>query len=261
MWALPTTHNPDPLPMGEGENNRKDIMKKTLQSLTLGLALLAGVQSATAGEIIFSDNFSNNQVNPPTFAKTGVQWVVDKGDLGTNGTAVGGNRKPTAGELNFGTEPGTKIHLDLATPGAESSRMTAMEFSLRDSNGAKGSNNLFTVRLEDAAVDGAFYDIKMALNPKYFNKSGVALYAQPQNGKNRLTPGGEGAAIRKNGPADTLRIEFDAVGGVTLKLNGEEVLNAPNSLKMTTVNRISFINESGRVSYFVDNVIVEGVAQ
>jgi hypothetical protein len=108
-------------------------------------------------------------------------------------------------------------------------------------------------------MEGAFYDIKMALNPKYFSKSGVALCAQSQKGKSQLTPGGEGAAIRQKGPADTLRIEFDAVGGLTLKLNGNEVLNAPNSLKMTTVNRISFINESGSISYFVDNVIVEKV--
>ncbi len=66
-------------------------MKKTLQSLTLGLALLAGVQAATAGEIIFSDNFSANSVNPPTLAKPGVKWVIDKGDFGADGTAVGGN--------------------------------------------------------------------------------------------------------------------------------------------------------------------------
>ena len=236
-------------------------MKKTLQSLTLGLALLAGVQAATAGEIIFSDNFSANSVNPPTFAKPGVKWVIDKGDFGADGTAVGGNYKPTAGELNFGTKPGTRIQIDLAAPDVKADRMTALEFSLRESNGAKGGNLLFTVRLEDTAMEGAFYDIKMALNPKYFNKTGVAILAQTQKGKSQLTPGCEGVAIRQKGTADTLRIEFDTVGGLTLKLNGNEVLNAPNSLKMTTVNRISFINESGSVSYFVDNVIVEGVAQ
>jgi hypothetical protein len=236
-------------------------MNKTLQSLALGLALLACAQAVTAAEILFSDNFSANSLNSPTFAKPGVKWVIDKGDFGADGTAVGGNYKPTAGELNFGTKPGTKIHLDLAAPGVKADRMTALEFSLRESNGAKGGNYLFTVRLEDTAMEGAFYDIKMALNPKYFNKSGVALCAQPQKGKSQLTPGGDGAAIRQKGPADTVRIEFDAVGGLTLKLNGNEVLNAPNSLKMTTVNRISFINESGSISYFVDNVIVEGVAQ
>ena len=230
--------------------HEKPNPQKTLEVIQL-IKTKGKIETTTSyGEILFSDNFSGNTVNPPTFAEDNAKWVIDSGAFKADGTAVDGNYQPTAGELNFGTAAGTKIHVDLAG----SKKFASLEFNLRHSNGTH-ANYLFTIRVEDLTVAGSFYDIKMSLNPGYFGTTGFALYAN----KALTVLGVKGNAIQQGGAIfETLRLEFDPVGGLMLRKNGIEVLNAPNSLKLTKINRISLINESGTVSYFVDNVQMDG---
>lgn len=229
-------------------NTHKPITMKSICSIVFGIGLsLAGATTNSHAEILFSDNFSGATPNPPTFAKGNSKWVVDKGVFTVDGSGADGNYKPTVGELNFGVTAGTRIHVDLT-----SATLNSLQFKLRNSNETKG-NSLFTIRFEQTADPVGVYDLKMALNPNYFKKSGIALFT---NGEWRQN-GVEGVAIQENG-ADDLNLEFDPVLGVTLTVNGHTLLQAPNTLRLQRINRVSLINETGRVSWLVDNVLIEG---
>ncbi|MBL4702407.1 MAG: beta-galactosidase [Phycisphaeraceae bacterium] len=195
-------------------------------------------------EILFSDNFTAGTINPPTVTTGGARWVIDNGQFKADGTSAG-NLKPVAGELNFGIAKETAIHVDFSPSKDDKNLVTTIQFKLRNSNAAAGANYMFIVRVEDTTVEDGYYDIRMALNPKYFGTSGFC--AKTVKG---IVVGNKGEAAGNRG---LMTITFHPDEGLALSKNGIEVLYLANALKLKKVNRVTLNNGTGVVSYFIDD--------
>jgi hypothetical protein len=208
--------------------------------------------STTTNHVLFSDNFSDNEVTTPTYSLGSHSWVIDSGAFRADGVDVP-NHLETAGQLNFGTASLTAIHLDLAPP--SSATTETVEFDLRQSDGAQGGNHVFTLQLWDSANAATYYALKMSLNPAYFGTtSGFCCYTNTT-----LTTVGTAGMGLLNGGFRTVKLSFNPKNKTfTLTYDGVTALTGTlPALKV--INRIVLINETGTVSWFVDNVIVRSI--
>lgn len=206
--------------------------RRSLQSIGLAALMLACLAAGNASaEVILVDSFDDGELaaNP--------SWVVEVGTA-----------RVEEGELRFGREGKTTVHLDLGnTRWKEPVEVT---FRLRQTD-ASTSSYLFHVALEETDRNKG-YTIACSPNPGYFGTSGF------YDGK---TVGAEGVSLRGDTAWQQVAIGFDPnAGRVTLRQDGKTVWQGPNGKRLPRVNRL-MLSSAGTLDWRVDDVRVEAVLE
>jgi hypothetical protein len=210
------------------------------------LVILLGTITGTVKASLLTDDFSDsNYTSNPT-------WVVDSGIFAADGSAIGNYYGSAgAGMLAFGTAAGTKIHLDFTSTDATAA---TIDFDIFQSNYAYPNGYRFTFEVADT-TSGLSYTVTGYLQTGCFGDSGFNSYTS----SGAIAAGTSGTCLLNGW--QHVQIVFDPTTGVKMYYGGTLVSSFTNFKNLTKINRLSLTNESGTLSWFVDNVQITYVPE
>ena len=212
------------------------MRRRNVIRLSLGPLLFLGLvlYGLAWGETVITDDFDDGDhaQNP--------EWIVDSGTF-----------EVKDGELAFGTEPGTGIHLAIGDVAWRTP--VEVSFRLRQADGTAASY-MFMTGLWDSATEKG-YEVSGSPNPGHFGTPSSGFCDGPL----RSALGTAGARLNPNTSPQQITMRFDpAVNSVTLRQDGKVVWQRPNYKKLPRVDRLTLASE-GTLSWFVDDVTVDAV--
>lgn len=220
------------------------MMRHLFFSAVLGVCLHSAV-----ADVIFTDDFDDGEVISPSKSESGAIWTVDSGKFAADGADVG-NYKPTSGELNFPPQERASIHVDFGP--IQKDTTVTVKLALRQSNVSNASHR-FDIILSNKKSGKAFV-IAMAPNPEFFGTTGFAIF----DAENNLLVGGlDGAHLKSDDQWQSLEVSVDNFG-ITLKQDEMLIAEWKDIRELDAPDRLTLTSTSGGVSWFVNDVEIDG---